>query len=234
MEPIIHSLNSRTHQHLWLPASTENGEPDRVVLIFPTWAGSSDFEQGIARRLNQLGMHAVVIDPFGAETELETIEQRQQAMGWYLEDMTRLTGAISSFVAQIMELPQAQGLRLMTSGYCFGGLCSMLSAFVLEKVEACASFHGLMKVPAELQPMNPDVRLLIMNGYRDPMVAQADLATFLERLDALDMNWATFQFGKAMHSFALPHSNMPKRGVCFDSVADRRAWNALVNFLDEQ
>ncbi|WP_369856710.1 dienelactone hydrolase family protein [Candidatus Thalassolituus haligoni] len=229
MSILIQQQQSMSHQHEWLPVTGS----DTLVLIYPTWAGIADFERQIATRLNQQGFSVMLVDIFGQGVALNSMEERRAAMATYLNNRPLLNQSLQAFADFALEQPAAKDKRLMVTGYCFGGLCAMLSALLLPTIEAAASFHGLFKVPLDLTPANPAVRLLILNGYRDPMVPEHEVLAFQRRLDALDLDWVIMHFGKAMHSFTLPAANAPDHGSCYESKAAARAWQALLAFLAE-
>jgi dienelactone hydrolase len=60
MKPVSVILAGQTHQHEHYPST--NGGSAKHVLIFPTWAGITDFERDIAARLNSSGCDATLID----------------------------------------------------------------------------------------------------------------------------------------------------------------------------
>lgn len=229
MSILIQQQRSMTHQHEWLPVTGS----DTLVLIYPTWAGITDFERQIATAMNQQGFSVMLVDIFGQGVALNSLEERRVAMTSYLDDRPLLNQSLQAFANFALEQPDAIDKRLMVTGYCFGGLCAILSALLLPTIEAAASFHGLLKIPLDLEPSNPDVRLFILNGYQDPMVPEHDVLAFQQRLDALGLDWVIMHFGKAMHSFTLPTANAPAHGNCYEPKTAIRAWQALLAFFTE-
>lgn len=227
----LHQIIDGHDFHHQLHAGTWNNLP--LVLVYSTWAGISEFEQSIARRLNVLGYDVLLVDLFGQQVPLETVDQRRAAMAPLIADMKLLQNRLQQFEAFIEAEVGEEYSGLITSGYCFGGLCSLMSALLFQRVSASASFHALLKVPADLQPQNPDVRVLIMNGHKDPMVTADERLATEAHFDRLGLDWTLINYGRAMHSFALPHVNAPANGTCHDALTDRRSWQVFVDFIQE-
>ena len=230
MKTLQQNINGRDYHHQ-LYAGNDNQLP--LVLVYSTWAGITAFEQTIASRLNVLGYDVVLVDVFSQQVPLNSLEERRAALGELMADMNLLQQRLQAFEAFIETAAGQDYTGLITSGYCFGGFCSLLSGFLFRRVQAATSFHALLKVPASLEPLNPNVRLLVLNGYKDPMVSLDEQDSAQAHFDRLGLDWTMINYGRAMHSFALPHVQAPENGTCHDAIADRRSWQVFVDFIQE-
>jgi dienelactone hydrolase len=230
MQVMQQTLSSGNHLHQ-LYAGTQNGQP--LMMVYSTWAGITEFEQTIASRLNVLGFDVLLVDIFGDQTALETVDQRRAAIGDLMANMPALQQRLQDIEAFVETAIGHQYSAITTSGYCFGGLCSLLSGFLFKRISAAASFHALLKVPTHLQPQNPNVRILVMSGYRDPLISAEERQNTEAHFNQLGLDWTLIQYGRAMHSFALPHANAPEHGSCHDAATDRRSWKTFVEFIQE-
>ena len=230
MKTLQQTIAGRDYQHQ-LYAGNDNNLP--LMLVYSTWAGITHFEQTIASRLNVLGYDVLLVDLFSQQVPLNTVEERRAALGELMADMNHLQQHLQAIEGFIEAEVGKDYNSLISSGYCFGGLCSLLSGFLFKRISASVSFHALLKLPESLTPANPDVRLLVLNGFRDPMVSAEERARTEAHFDRLGLDWTMINYGRAMHSFALPHVNMPENGTCHDAATDRRSWQVFVDFIQE-
>ncbi len=57
--------------------------------------------------------------------------------------------------------------------------------------------------------------------------------TLRQEMTALGADWQLHAYGNTQHAFSNPAANDRERGTVYDKVADRRSWQAMINFLDE-
>ena len=48
-----------------------------------------------------------------------------------------------------------------------------------------------------------------------------------------EADWQLVSYGHTVHGFTRPEANNPDIGVLYNEQADRRSWQAMVNFFDE-
>jgi dienelactone hydrolase len=46
-------------------------------------------------------------------------------------------------------------------------------------------------------------------------------------------DWQLHAYGNTMHAFTNPAADNPDMGTVYDATADRRSWQATMNFLEE-
>lgn len=230
MKLLHQAIDNFEHQHQLYSINAHNRP---LVLLFSTWAGITTFEQAIAQKINTLGFDVLLIDLFSQQVTLDTIEQRSEAMIKLTSNQDQFNKHLLEFESFIEAKLGKNYPALITSGYCLGGLCSLLCGFIYQRAITSISFHALLKLPTNLIPKNPAIKFLIMNGYQDPMVSRNEVTSTQALLHRLDLDWTMVNFGNAMHSFALPDANTPENGVCFEEAAERRSWQLFKTFIQE-
>jgi dienelactone hydrolase len=222
------TLEGRRHQHQLFATPTR-----RSLLVYSTWAGISEFEQGIARKLQALGWNVWLIDLYGQDTDLSGIEQRAQAMSLLLQDFTALRQRLQAFVEFVKTETPESCEELAVMGYCLGGLCAIQSTLCVPEISRGVSLHGLLSFPKDLQPQAANKALLILNGAADPMVPDSDLLATRQYLNQSTLDWTLVDLGHALHSFAIPGSHNPALGVAYDARSEARSWQYLTTFLSD-
>lgn len=226
----IQRTASRQLQHLYFMSKEHDAE---TVLIFSTWAGISDFEKGVANMLNQKGYNVWLIDIYGANVDLSTLEARSSAMSLLLKNFNCLRLHLQEIVS-FVQGHASSSTGLTTIGYCLGGLCAIQAALFVPEVSKGASFHGLLDFPYDTPSLesfvNP-VSLLIMNGASDPMVPKKAQDKAKKYFNYLGINWTFIDYGNAMHSFSIPGSNNLRNRVQYHERAASQSWHHMLNFI---
>lgn len=231
MKTLIQNINNRTHSHELFITQPNH---DRLVLVFPTWAGITEFERNIAGQLNRAGHDALIIDLFGNTADLSTIEGRKDAMEPLLADLSILQKRISELVDHLRN-PLFDGRsHIAAIGFCLGGLCAVHSGLQEVEIQCAVSFHGLLKLPAVANPSAANTRFMILNGSQDPMVSSLDVSTTIQFFDAHSLDLVLVSLSDTLHSFMLPEAANPEAGVLYSAKSAARSWRLCEDFLLEQ
>lgn len=223
--------NNRIHSHELF--STHN-DCRRLVLIFPTWAGITEFERNKARQLNAAGHDAVVVDLFGNTANLSSLEGRQAAMAPFLADLSTLQQRIAELVDHLRK-PLFEGRsHIAAIGFCLGGLCAVHSGLQEEEIHCAVSFHGLLKLPRSVGDSAANTRFMILNGSQDPMVCATEVADAIRFFDASSLDMMLVSLSGTVHSFMLPDAANPEAGVLYNAKSAARSWQLCEDFLCEE
>lgn len=132
------------------------------------------------------------------------------------------------------SLPLVDASRMAALGYCFGGLCALdLARTAPVGLKAAVSFHGAL-APSNLSSQGPiSASILLLHGWEDPNVPQADLLAIARELTDVGADWQLHVYGHAQHAFTFRGAYMPERGIVYDAAADWRSWAAMRGFLAE-
>ena len=124
--------------------------------------------------------------------------------------------------------------RIAIMGYCFGGICALdMARSGTTDVKGAVSIHGVFGAPNIGPQADISTKVLILQGWEDPMAKPADVEMVAKELTEAKADWQLHAYGHAMHAFTAIHANMPERGMNYDANADRRSWVATVAFLEE-
>jgi dienelactone hydrolase len=203
------------------------------VLVAHAWGGRSDYEDGKADGLAELGYAALTLDLYGKGVRGSSPEENGALMQPFLVDREMLQKRLLISLNELREQPEVDATRVAAIGFCFGGLCVLDIARTGEKLAGVTSFHGLLGAPGNTTGNSISARVLVLHGWDDPMATPADVDSLAAELSAMGADWQLHAYGNTMHAFTNPAANDRDMGTVYDATADRRSWQAMTNFLDE-
>lgn len=207
--------------------------PRPGVVIAHAWGGRGEHEEGVARKLAELGYVGFVLDMFGKGVRGTSRDENRALIGPFLEDRGLLMGRMAAAVEVLRQQPETDPERVAAIGYCFGGLCVLDLARSGADVRAVVSLHGLFAPPDPHPGKAITAKVLALHGHDDPMVPVAAVTALETELTTAGADWQIHVYGGAMHAFTNPQANDPDFGTVYNAAADRRAWATLLGFLDE-
>ncbi len=204
-----------------------------AVMVVHAWGGRGQFECDKARALAELGYVGFAVDLYGKGVLGGSVEENAGLMQPFLDDrahlQSRLTAALDIFKSQ----PEVDESRVAAIGYCFGGLCVLDLARIGTDIRGVASFHGLFGAPGNTAGTRITAKVLALHGHEDPMVPVDSVVALEQELTEAGADWQIYVYGNALHAFTNPAANNPDLGAVYNRNADRRSWQAMVNFLEE-
>lgn len=214
----------------WDDASTA---PRPVVLVSHAWGGAGDFEHARARDLAELGYTGFSLDLYGKGVRGSNPDENAALMQPFLDDRPLLQRRLQLAVEVACGQDGADASRVAAIGYCFGGLCVLDLARIGADLRGVVSFHGLFHPPGNTEGNRITAKVLALHGWDDPMATPENVVALAAELTGGGADWQIHGYGHALHAFTNPEANDPDHGVAYDSTADRRSWQAMVNFLEE-
>ena len=142
--------------------------------------------------------------------------------------MTRLRGAYST-VSRMTRVDKSQ---ISAVGFCFGGRCVLDMARSNLELKAAISFHGSLESNITKEDYI-DTKILVLNGYNDPMVTQEHINIFQQEMDYRQADWQLHSYGNTYHAFTNPNANDKSTGKEYNKLSDRRANKLADDFLKE-
>jgi dienelactone hydrolase len=203
------------------------------LLIGHDWSGRGEFVERKARRLAWHGFAAFALDMFGKGKRGTTNEECSALITPLVQDRALLARRVTAALATAKGLPEVDARRIAAMGFCFGGMCALDLARSGADVRGVAAIHSLVKPTGLPSQGKIRAKVLLLQGYADPMSPPEDLAAVAKELTAAGADWQLHAYGNTMHSFTNPPANDRANGMVYDEVAERRAWQALLQFLDE-
>lgn len=207
--------------------------PRPGVLVSHAWAGRSDFEDGKANSLADLGYAAFSLDLYGKRVRGSSPEENSALMQPFLDDRAMLQRRLLIALETLRDQIEVNASRVAAIGFCFGGLCVLDLARTGEDLAGVVSFHGLLGAPGNTDGNTIKTRILALHGWDDPMATPDNVISLSKELSAMSADWQVHAYGNTLHAFTNPEANDRAMGTVYDAAADRRSWTAMQNFLDE-
>jgi dienelactone hydrolase len=208
-------------------------DPRPGVLVSHAWGGRSDFEDGKADRLAELGYVGFAIDLFGKGRRGGSKEENAALIQPFLDDRAMLQRRMALGLEQIRKQKEVDASRVAAMGFCFGGLCVLDLARTGADISGIASFHGLFGKPGNTEGNQIQAKVLVMHGWDDPMATPEQFLGLTEELTEMGADWQIHAYGNTVHAFTNPAAADPDFGTVYSADADRRSWQALQLFLAE-
>jgi len=210
-----------------------NGDQRPGVLISHAWAGRSEFEEGKAVSLAELGYAGFAMDLYGKGVRGTNAEENGALMQPLLDDRATLQRRMKLALEQVRKLEVVDPSRVAAMGFCFGGLSVLDLARTGADLAGVASFHGLFNAPGNTGGNRISAKVLVMHGWDDPMATPDQVLSLADELNEMGADWQIHGYGNTMHAFTNPAANDPGFGTVYNAQADRRSWQSLQLFLAE-
>ena len=204
-----------------------------VVLIQHAWAGRDEFVSEKAKALAALGYLAFAADMYGKGIRGKSHDENGKLMQPFMLDRAKLQKRMRAALATVKLMPWADNARVAAMGFCFGGLCVLDLARTGVDIRGVVSFHGLLMPPDNIPQPKIKAKVLALHGHDDPMVPPEQVLAFQTEMTQADVDWQMHVYGGTMHAFTNPVANDPSFGTVYQSIADKRSWQAMQNFFAE-
>lgn len=205
-----------------------------LVLVAHDWRGRGDFACQKADELAKLGYTAFAIDLYGNAKTGSTTEENQKLMQPLTEDRNLLQKRLLASYNTAKSLPMIDSSRIGAIGFCFGGLCVIDLARTGIDLKGVVSFHGLLKPPPSDVPQSTiKAKILVLQGYEDPMVSAKDIEHFQTEMTKAQVDWQMHIYSHTQHGFTNPIAHDTKLGIIYNELAARRSWQEMKDFFVE-
>lgn len=213
-------------------ADSDETQPVHVV-IWPTFAGMTDFETGVADRIASMGVSVTAVDLYGQGRNPVEMEAKNATMGQLLAEPVLLHGLLRELTDAVVG--DQEDSKIVHLGFCLGGRLAIEAGLHLMDSTAAVSFHGLMNFyrADSADKVNSQTQILVFNGYSDPLISDDEAQAAKQYWSQLGMDWQFVDFGATAHSFMLPRANAPERGNVYNPLAASRSYQYLEMFLNE-
>ena len=202
------------------------------ILVCHPWGGRDAAMEAKASRLAELGYVGAAIDVYGVGKRGVDAASSAALMGSLVADPPRLRRRLAAAFEAVGGLDGVDPDRMGAIGFCFGGLCSILTARMGLPLRGVVSFHGLLRTDATLaEPVH--ARILVLHGQDDPMVPPADVGAFAETMKRINADWELHAYPGVGHAFTNPNAHDPANGMAYDADADRRSWREMARFFED-
>ena len=224
-EPVGYDVGGQSFEGYFAGAADAKG----LVLIIHDWDGADEYEHRRADMLAEMGYDAFVLDMFGEDTPVETVEDRRAATGALYADRERMRSLIQAGLSAARAQSGAEDM--VVTGYCFGGAVALEMARtegLSGEAAGYATFHGGLDTPDGQSWPEGVPPLLIMHGGADSSVTLEDVTTLANELEQAGAPYTIEIYSNAPHGFTEFGSDR------YQERADAESWEAFTDFLAER
>ena len=234
---IDYQCNGSNHKGFLAYEKEEGLRP--AVLVAHAWRGQDDFARAKAEALAKLGYIAFAVDMYGNGLTVTNDEAPAMMMPLFI-NRKMLRSRIVTAYKTLLQQPNVDKERVGAIGFCFGGLTVLELSRSGEKLKGVVSFHGLLG--DQLEDARADTvvpaskrtgAVLILHGYKDPMVSSTDITNMQSELSEAKLDWQMHIYGNAAHAFTNPQAQEAESGMFYNPIAERRSWQSMKNFFEE-
>ena len=214
-----------------VPAKQLKNKPG--VLILPAWMGITDHEKEVSYKLADLGYQSFIADIYGVDQRPKDYSEAGTKAGYFKkkikEYQTRIQLALDQLIKQ-----GANPDEIVVIGFCFGGTGAVEASRVNMKVKGIVSFHGGLgrDDTRTIDPIN--AKVLILHGADDNYVPKDEIEKFQNEMRTAKADWQMVYYANAVHSFTDKNAGDDNsKGAAYNEKADKRSWQAMLDFLEE-
>jgi dienelactone hydrolase len=205
-----------------------------VVLVCHAWDGLNDEVRSKATQLADHGYIAFAIDVHGEGKTITDMALLMPTLTPYFEDRAMLLERMQGAVAAAKTIPGADISRMGAMGYCFGGMAVLdLARAGGDDIKGVVTFHGSLNGHTLQSPQSLSTKMLVLHGDDDPLVPPEQVAAFKAEMNAKAVDWQIHAYSQTVHAFSRAAANDPGFGAVYNAAADRRSWQAMLNFFAE-
>lgn len=210
-----------------------DGGKRKAVLVCHEGTGLSDTTRDVAKRLAGLGYAAFALDFHGGGKPLP-MEELMPRAGDLFGNPSRFRAIGQAGLDVLLAQPEADAANVAVIGYCMGGALAFELARAGADLKVAVGFHANLVTGAPAEKGVVKAKVLALTGADDPIVNAEQRAAFEEEMRAAEVDWQSFVYGGAKHSFSNPNAgDMGHPGIAYDKTADKRSWTAMISFFDE-
>lgn len=204
-----------------------------LVILCHAWKGKDDFICEKTREVASLGYVGFALDMYGKGVLGKSKEENVALKKPFIENREMLQKRVLKAYEVASHLPFVDATRIVVLGYGFGGVCALDLARSGVNLKGAISVYGHFDPPPNSLIKTIQAKILVLHGYNDPVVSQAELQHFEHEMNAAKVDWQAHVYGNAMHAFATSAANDPASGILYNPVAASRAWSSVCHFLAE-
>jgi dienelactone hydrolase len=196
------------------------------VILCHAWNGKDHFICEKAKAIAERGYVGFALDIYGKGILGTSNEENAFLKKPFLENRQLLLNRVVRGFEVACSLPYVDSKYVAILGFGFGGICALDLARSGADLKGTISVYGHFDPPPHLRMQPSKTKILVLHGYKDPIVPLSELRDFELEMNKAKVDWQVHIYGEARHGFAMP-------GTHYNSIAASRAWMAIDHFLDE-
>ena len=204
-------------------ALPENKNAPVLILIHEWWGLNEDI-RAKAREFAAAGYAALAVDLYGGKSAAAPDEARKLA-GAVRKNPEAAFANLRAAAQYLRALPEADGARLGSVGWCFGGGWSYQIAKNGLGAKASVIYYGRFNPADDLSKMR--AAIIGHFGEKDAAIKLDDVRQFQANLKTHSGAHEVFIYPNAGHGFANPDNSS------HDAAAAKAAFERTLNFLEK-
>ena len=218
----------------FLAMPADDGKKHPGVLVAHDWMGCGSFSQEKAKYLAGLGYVALAVDMYGKGIRAKNADEAAKLAGEFYSDYPLFRTRITAALDELKKQPQVDTARLGAIGFCFGGTTVLELARSGADVLGVVSFHGILKSRTPEDAKGIHCKVLVLHGNLDPMVPPAQVASFMEEMNAAKAGCKFIGYPNAVHAFTNPAagSDMSKP-VAYNEEVSKQSFVEMEKFFQQ-
>lgn len=228
---LYHHGEQELHGFLAYDDNSEQSRP--AVLVAHDWSGRNEFACEKAKMFADMGYVGFALDMYGQGRLGASTHEKMGLMEPLANDRLLLRARMRAAYDALIAMPEVDISRIAVVGFCFGGLCALDLARSGAELKGVISCHGLLDKPKDIPNQTIHAKILALHGYDDPMVPPDQVNEFCREMTESHVDWQVHMYGHTQHAFTNPHAHDTQLGTIYNAKAERRALQAMTNFLQE-
>ncbi|MFM9968591.1 MAG: dienelactone hydrolase family protein [Burkholderiales bacterium] len=202
------------------------------IILFPDWTGVGPYAHKRAAMLVELGSAVFCADVYGKGVRPQ-FPACAAEMEKYLTNRPLLKARAKAGLEQLRALSVVDTSKMISIGYCFGGLTTLELARTGADIIGAVSFHGNLSTDNPADAKNIKAKVLVLHGADDPVVPEPEVLAFFKEMREAKVDWYLTAYGNAVHSFTQWHVPVGGAQAAYEERADKRSWVAMQDFFKE-
>jgi carboxymethylenebutenolidase len=208
-----------------------------VVLVIPEVFGMHEHIKDVARRFAKEGYFAVTFEPYARQGGVLQLSDMAQVMKIANEVPDgQVIGDLDSVVKYVKQHLAARGDQMGVTGFCRGGLYTLLYAAHNKEIKAAAAWYGQIKPAksAEIRAAGPLDLVSQINAPVLGLYGEADLG--IPVADVKEMEAALKAAGKTAEFIiypGAPHAFFADYRPSYRADAAKDAWGRCVGWFNK-
>lgn len=209
----------------------KNKQP--LVILCHGWKGRDEFICQKAEQIANWGYFCFAVDMYGKGVVGKNKEENAALKKPFMEDRTLLQRRILKGFSAASSFPYADANKIAVIGFGFGGVCALDLARSGADLKGAVSVYGHFDSPKGVPIKAIKAKILVLHGYNDSVSTMQELEVFQKEMEITKVDWQAHIYSNTFHAFATPGANDIASGILYNPISEKRAWDAIKNFLSE-
>ena len=170
---------------------------------------------------------------YGQGIHANNPQEAGKLSGAFYKDPSLFRVRSQAALAELLKQPGVDPERIGAIGFCFGGATVLELARSGANVKGVVTFHGSLKTAAPARP--GDIKaseIVVLHGSRDPLVPPADVAGFMDEMNAAKVPFRLVAYPDAVHAFTNPEAGSdPAKPTAYNPSAAEAAYGEMTAFF---